>query len=233
MTEEASPGVIAVLGGTGPEGSGLALRWARAGFEVVIGSRDPNRAASVAENMQQRLGGTRVSGAENSEATARADIVVLTVPFAAQQSTLKSVREALRPGQTLVDVTVPLATAVGGRVTRMLGVWEGSAAEATAEAVPEGVAVTAAFHNISAVHLDHLDERVECDVLVCGDQRSAKLRVARLVEAIDGARFVDAGPLANARIVEAMTSLLVGINIRYKIPGAGIRITGLPEGKPT
>jgi NADPH-dependent F420 reductase len=110
----------------------------------------------------------------------------------------------------------------------LLGVWEGSAAEATADAVPDGVLVVAAFHNVSAVHLEHLDEEIECDVLVCGDKREAKNRILPLVEAIAGARYVDAGPLANARIVEALTALMIGINIRYKIPGAGIRITGLP-----
>ncbi len=227
MTAAARPGVIAVLGGTGPEGSGLALRWVRAGFEVIIGSRDGARAQEAATKIRERLGQGSVSGAENSEAVARADTVVLTVPFTAQQSTLKSVKAAFRPGQTLVDVTVPLEVAVGGRATRVLGLWSGSAAEAAAEAVPEGVSVVAAFHNVSAVHLDHLEEPMDCDVLVCGDNREAKARVGKLAQAISGARYVDAGPLSNARTVEALTALLIGINIRYKVPGAGIRITGI------
>jgi NADPH-dependent F420 reductase len=228
MAAVPNPGVVAVLGGTGPAGSGLALRWAKAGINIVIGSRDVGRAQETAQWIRDRVSGANVEGAENAQAVDRADTIVLTVPFSAQQPTLKSIKASLRPGQTLVDVTVPLETTVGGRATRMLGVWEGSAAEAAAEAVPEGVLVAAAFHNVSAVHLEHLDEPLDTDVLVCGDKREAKARVAALVEAIEGARFVDAGPLSNARTVEALTALLIGINIRYKIPGAGLRITGLP-----
>lgn len=224
----AEPGRVAILGGTGPEGSALALRWARAGFEVLIGSRDRARAEATAQRVRQILGnGPCIEGRENAEAAARADTVVLTVPFAAQGSILKSVRGALRSGQVLVDVTVPLATATGGRATQVLGVWEGSAAQAAAAAVPAGVAVVAAFHHVSAVHLEQLERPVDCDVLVCGDAPEAKERVQRLVEAIPGCRYLDAGPLANARIVEALTALLIGINVRYKVPGAGIRVTGL------
>lgn len=219
---------VAVLGGTGAEGSGLALRWARAGIPVIIGSRDRARAEAAAERIQQSAGaGASVEGHENPDAVERTDLVVLTVPFSAQLPTLNGVRERLRPGAILVDVTVPLATAVGGRPTRMLGVWEGSAAEQAAAAMPQGVSVVAAFHNLSAEHLDDLDHPIDSDVLVCGDQRAAKERVRPLVEAIPGARFVDAGPLANARIVESITSLLVGINIRHKVKGSGIRITGI------
>jgi len=226
----AEPGRIAILGGTGPEGSGLALRWARAGLAVVIGSRDVARAEAAAEQTRSRIGGTaQVSGAENSAAVADADTVLLAVPFAAQMDTLKAVRGSLRAGQVLIDITVPLATAVGGRATQLLGLWEGSAAEQVAGAVPDGVHVVAAFHNVSAVHLDDLEHPLDCDVLLCGQDRGAKARVARLVEAIPGARSVDAGPLSSARIVEGLTALLIGINIRYKVPGAGIRITGLPD----
>lgn len=223
-----NPGRIAILGGTGPEGSGLGLRWAKAGLEVVIGSRDPGRAERAAAEIRERIGlGVRVRGLENPAAALEADTVVLTVPFAAQLPTLAGVRDALRPGQVVVDVTVPLAAAVGGRATQVLGVWQGSAAQSAASAVPAGVAVVAAFHHVSAAHLDHLDGPVDCDVLVCGDRASAKERVRRLVEAISGCRYVDAGPLANARIVESLTALLIGLNIRYRVPGAGIRVTGL------
>jgi NADPH-dependent F420 reductase len=221
---------VAILGGTGPEGSGLAMRWVRAGLSLAIGSRDINRAEAAAERVRESAGMTgtpTVVGAANPEAVAAAEIVVLTVPFAGQLPTLASVREALRPGSVVVDVTVPLATAVGGRPTRMLGVWEGSAAEQAAAAVPAGVSVVAAFHHLSAVHLKDIEHPVDSDILVCGDDRSAKDRVRPLVEAIDGARFVDAGPLANARIVESMTALLVGLNIRYKVRGSAVRITGL------
>ena len=219
---------VVILGGTGAEGSGLAMRWAHAGLSVVIGSRDADRARAAAARVRESTGASAaVAGAPNPEAAASADTVVLTVPFAAQLPTLASVRDQLRLGAVLVDVTVPLATAVGGRATRVLGVWEGSAAEQAAAAVPAGVSVVAAFHHLSASHLSDLGHPVDCDVLVCGDDRTAKDRVRRLVEAIAGAHFVDAGPLANARIVESITALLVGINIRYRVRGSAIRITGL------
>lgn len=227
-------GRIAVVGGTGPEGAGLALRWAAAGLDVIIGSRDESRAMDSAGRIAEKAvtarggEGVRIAGMTNPTAVAQAQIVVLTVPFAAQQSTLKSVLDAFHAGQTLVDVTVPLAVAVGGRATHVLGVWEGSAAEAAAGAVPPGIGVVAAFHNVSASHLEHLEAPVDCDVLVCGDDRAAKKQVRPMVEAIAGCRYVDAGPLANARIVESLTALLIGVNIRYRVPGAGIRLTGLP-----
>src|SRR6186997_799246 len=161
----ADPGPIAVLGGTGPEGSGLALRWARAGLDVIVGSRDAARADSSATLLHELAGdASRVRGLDNVSAVQQAETLVLTVPFNAQLSTLKSVESALRPGQVLVDCTVPLATAVGGRPTSVLGVWQGSAAQQAASAVPRGVAVVGAFHNVSAPHLEALDHPVECDV---------------------------------------------------------------------
>jgi len=221
---------IAVIGGTGAEGGALALRWAAAGFPITIGSRDAGRAVEAARRIAAVLGGhAAVDGAENAAAAAGAAIVVLTVPFAAQAATLKAVREALRPGQVLVDCTVPLATAVGGRPTRLLGVWEGSAAEQAAALVPAGVAVTSAFHHVAAESLRDLGQPVDSDVLVCGDDSAAKQRVRRLVESIEGCRYVDAGPLSMARIVESMCALLIGLNLRYKVHRAGIRITGLPS----
>jgi NADPH-dependent F420 reductase len=225
------PGCIAVIGGTGPEGWGLAARWAKAGLDVVIGSREEARAEVAAQRVGERLGArVRVRGMENAAAATIADTLVLCVPFSAQLPTLKSIESALRPGQVLIDCTVPLSTAVGGRPTTLLGVWQGSAAQQAATAVPRGLPVVGAFHNVSAPHLEALDHKVDCDVLVCGDSRDAKQRVARLVEAIDGCRYVDAGPLANARIVESMTALIIGINIRYKIRGAGVRLTGVFDG---
>ncbi len=220
--------IVSVLGGTGAEGSGLALRWALAGYQVIIGSRDAARAQAAAEEIRGRAGSVvDVTGRANPDAAAAAGMVVLTVPFAAQLPTLNQVKERLRPGTVLVDVTVPLATAVGGRPTQMLGVWAGSAAEQAAGAVPQGVSVVAAFHHVGAHALADLAHQIDCDVLVCGDTRAAKERVRPLVEAIAGARYVDAGPLANARIVESLTALLVGINIRYKVSGSGLRITGV------
>jgi NADPH-dependent F420 reductase len=220
---------VAILGGTGAEGSGLALRWAQAGIPIAIGSRERARAEATAARIRQQLGASAdVTGYTNPEAASRSNLVVLTVPFAAQLPTLASVRDSLRPGTILVDVTVPLATAVGGRPTQVLRPWAGSAAEQAAAAVPEGVVVVSAFHHLSAEVLADRSRRVECDVLVCGNDRAAKQCVRALVQAIEGAGFVDAGPLANARIVEAVAALLIGINVRYKTHSAGIRITGIP-----
>ena len=228
QTNAADPGPIAVVGGTGPEGSGLALRWALAGLEVLIGSPPSARAEQTAGEIRSKAGSDmRVQGFANPEAVAAAETIVLTVPFNAQLETLKGVSASLRAGQVLVDCTVPLASSVGGRATAMLGVWQGSAAQQAASAVPRGIAVVGAFHNVSAHHLREIAHPVDCDVLVCGDSPDAKVRVRQLVEAIAGCRYVDAGPIANARIVESLTALLIGLNIRYKVPGAGFRLTGL------
>ncbi len=220
---------IAIIGGTGDQGRGLALRWAKAGYTIIIGSRDAARAAVSAEEMRAELGGTAdISGAANAEAAAQAAIVVLAVPFAAQTPTLKGIVASLQPGALLVDVTVPLEPAVGGKPTRVLGVWAGSAAEQAAELAPAGVAVVSAFHNVGADALSNLAHAVECDILVCGDNKDAKLRLRPLVEAVPGCRYIDAGVLANSRTVEAMTALLIGVNIRYKAH-TGLRVTGLPN----
>jgi len=221
---------IAVIGGTGDQGLGLALRWAVAGRRVVIGSRDPARAAAAAQNISTRAGASvPVSGCGNPEAAAAAQLVVLTVPFTAQIDTLKSIASVLRPGQILVDVTVPLEAAVGGAATRMLGVWAGSAAEQAAANVSEGVEVAAAFHNVSAYALRHLEHPIDCDVLVCADRMETRAALRPWVEAIRDCRYVDGGRLENARTVEALTALLIGLNVRHKVHAAGIRITGLPK----
>ena len=222
---------VAIIGGTGDQGKGLALRWAMAGFDIIVGSRAAERAADAAKEMQETLtkaGCTNaaVSGAHNTEAAASSSIVVLTVPFAAQINTLKEIRDKLPSGATLVDVTVPLEPAVGGKPTRVLGVWAGSAAEQCKEQVPDTVTVVSAFHNVGAEALADLSHPVECDVIVCGDRKEAKEIVRPLVEAIPDCRFVDGGVLANSRAVEAMTALLIGINIRYK-GHTGVRITGI------
>lgn len=218
---------VAIIGGTGDQGKGLALRWAQAGWSVIIGSRAAERAQTAATEFLVELGGQGdLRGLVNAEAAASASLVVLTVPFAAQLPTLKEIVPALQPGTLLIDVTVPLEPAVGGKPTRMLGVWAGSAAEQCRELAPAGVEVVAAFHNVGAQALSDLSHPVECDILVCGDSKAAKERVRPLVAAIAGCHYVDAGPLANARTVEAMTALLIGLNIRYK-KHTGIRITGL------
>jgi NADPH-dependent F420 reductase len=219
---------IAVLGGTGPAGTGLALRWTRAGETVIIGSRDAARAEQTAEAIRKRVGANaQVSGMENSAACAASDLLVLTVPFAGQAELLKQLKPALRSGSILIDATVPLAASVGGRASRTLGVWQGSAAQQTAELVPKGVSVAAAFQNVSAEQLNG-DDDVDCDVIVCSDDPEATQVAMELAAKIVGVRAIDGGKLENARIVEQITALLIGLNIRHKGHG-GIRITGLPD----
>jgi len=224
---------IAVIGGTGDQGFGLVLRWAAAGRRVVIGSRDAARAAEAAQQARQLLGpaAPEIQGVSNPEAAGAASVVALAVPFSAQLATLKAITPALAPGALLVDMTVALEATVGGSAARVLGVWAGSAAEQAAQHVPQGVEVAAAFHNTSAQSLRNLAAPVECDVLVCADRAPTRLAVRPWVEAIPGCRYVDAGRLENARVVEAITALLIGINRRYRVHTAGLRITGI-EGSP-
>jgi 8-hydroxy-5-deazaflavin:NADPH oxidoreductase len=219
--------IIAIVGGTGPEGSGLALRWAKAGATIIIGSRDAQRALETAGKLSASAGADKkISGAENRFACADAEIVVLTVPFAAHAETLKHIGPSLRPGQILIDTTVPLAASVGGKPTRTLGVWQGSAAEQAAELVPDGVVVVAAFNNLAADLLQQ-ELSIDCDVIVCTDDKNAGKRVRELARKIPGVRALDGGKLENARIVEQITAVLIGLNIRYK-GHSGLRITGLP-----
>ncbi|MGE5724553.1 MAG: NADPH-dependent F420 reductase [Acidobacteriota bacterium] len=219
---------IGVLGGTGPAGMGLALRWARAGEAVIIGSRDRTRAQRVAAEIAARVGaGAKVEGMENTAACEATDLLVLTVPFEGHALLLKNLARHMRPGSVLVDATVALATAVGGRPSRTLGVWQGSGAEQAAELLPDGITVAAAFHNISA-DSSNSDAPIESDVIVCSDDKRARPLAAELAEKIPGVRSVDGGKLENSRILEQITALLIGINIRYKAHATGIRITGLP-----
>lgn len=218
---------IAVIGGTGPAGTGLALRWVRAGETVIIGSRDAARAQSTAEAIRQRVGPqAKVSGLENAAACAASDLLVLTVPFEGQAALLKQLKPAMRAGSVLIDATVPLAASVGGRASRTIGVWQGSAAQQTAELVPKGVSVAAAFQNVSADALNG-DEDVDCDVIVCSDDPQATEVAMELAVKIPRVRALDGGRLENARIVEQITALLIGLNIRHKGHG-GVRVTGLP-----
>jgi NADPH-dependent F420 reductase len=221
------PHPIAILGGTGPAGMGLALRWARARETVVIGSRDAQRAQEAADKIKQKAGNeVRVSGMENAAACAAADTLVLTVPFEGQATLLKQLKSAIRTGSILIDATVALAASVGGRASRTLGVWQGSSAQQAAELVPKGVSVAAAFHNLSADLLNG-DEALDCDVIVCSDDPDASQIARKLAAKIPGVRALDGGKLENARILEEITALLIGLNIRHKGHG-GIRITGLP-----
>ena len=218
---------IAIIGGTGPAGTGLALRWGRAGETIIIGSRDEQRAQQAAAAVRQRIGPqANVSGMENSAACAAADILMLTVPFEGQAALLKELKPAMTAGSIVIDATVPLASGVGGRASRTLGVWQGSAAQQAAELVPKEVSVVAAFHNVSA-DLLATDAPLDCDVIVCSDDPDAAQLTRELAAKIPGVRALDGGKLENVRIVEQITALLVGMNIRHK-GHAGIRITGLP-----
>jgi 8-hydroxy-5-deazaflavin:NADPH oxidoreductase len=227
--DEMNENAIAILGGTGDQGLGLALRFAKAGRPVVIGSRKLDRAVQAADEVRAAVPGADVAGLENGEATQRAPIVILSVPFEHTAGTVRAIKESLSSGQIVVSMGVPLAAAIGDGAMRTLGVWQGSCAELVEALVPAGVAVVAAFQNVSAHRLRELDHPVECDVVVSGAVEPRK-RVMALCDLVSGLRAVDGGPLGNARIVESITALLIGLNIRYKVPeGLGIRFTGLPE----
>jgi 8-hydroxy-5-deazaflavin:NADPH oxidoreductase len=214
---------VAVLGGTGKEGSGLAMRWALRGYRVIIGSRDAERAAGKAAEMNETLGGDYLIGMDNASAAAQANLIVLSVPYDAQRSTLEGVRAELE-GKVLVDVTVPLQPPK----VRTVHVPAGSAAALEARALlGDGVRIVSAFQNVSAEKMKDPDMEVDCDVLVCGDDDEAKQDVFRLVEAA-GMRPIDAGPLANAVAAESLTPVLLYINKKYGVKGSGIRVTGLP-----
>ena len=217
---------IAIIGATGALGFGLTLRWGRAGVPVVLGSRDAARAVEAAERARAALPDGHFEGYENAEAAAKADVVVLCVPFRNQSETLTNLKGTLREHQLVVDATVPLAAAVGGRATRILGVWQGSAAQQAQEMVPDGVRVISALHTVSAATCGDLEHVLDEDVLVCGNQGEDKERVMALIDRIDGLRCVDAGRLEMARIVESLTALLISINVRNKVH-AGIKITGV------
>ncbi len=215
---------LAVVGGTGEEGRGLAARFARAGHAVLIGSRDPERASATAQEIQAAHVQASVQGMNNSDAVRAAEIAILTVPYAAQRSTVEALREELN-GKILVDATVPL---VPPKVARAQLPSNGSAVAQIQEFLGDAVRVVSAFQNVSAHALNDHEHAVECDVLVCGDNVEARTIVVDLVADI-GLRGVHAGPIVNSVAAEALTSILIAINMRYKIPGAGIRITGLPE----
>jgi NADPH-dependent F420 reductase len=223
------PRKIAILGGTGAEGTGLAFRFAKAGEHVLIGSRDTARAQETAKLLRERIGSfVQIDGLDNLSAAAACDVAVLTVPFSGTVALLKQVKNHWKPGTIVIDTTVPLAASVGGAATRMVGVWQGSAAEQTRELLPAGVHLAAALQNVGADLLAG-DIPVDCDVLVCSDDENARQVAFDLVNKIPGARPLNGGKLENARIVESLTALLIGLNMRYKVHGAGIRFTGLPS----
>ena len=219
---------MCIVGGTGALGFGLALRLARAGTPVVIGSRDAGRAEEAASRARELVPEGTITGRHNADAVDGVELVVLSVPFRSQSENLTNLREVLHEGQLLIDATVPLAAAVGGRATRTLGVWQGSAAQQAQEMAPPGVRVVSALHTVSAAHLADLEQPLDEDVLICGDRREDKARVAELVQVIPGLRAVDCGKLEMARITEQLTPLIIAINVRYKAR-AGIHVTGLAD----
>jgi hypothetical protein len=219
-------GPVCIVGGTGALGFGLALRFGLAGIPVTIGSRDEQRAQESARHASERAPAGQYTGRHNDAAVGDAEIVVLSVPFRNQSETLTSLKHVLNSDHILVDATVPLAAAVAGKATRTLGVWQGSAAQQAQEMVPEGVRVLSAFHTVNAAQLAELDHELDEDVLICGDRKEDKVKLAGLVNAIPGLRPVDCGRLEMARIVEQLTALIISINVRNKVR-AGIKITGL------
>jgi NADPH-dependent F420 reductase len=219
---------VPIIGGTGALGFGIGLRLARAGTPIVIGSRDAGRATEAAEKLAAAVPGADVRGLQNGEAAQQGPIVLLCVPFRNQSENLTNLKGVLQPGQVLVDATVPLAAAVSGKATRLLGVPQGSAGLQAAEMVPEGVEVVSALHTVSAATLNDLDHALDEDILIAGTKVATKKRVAELIARIDGLRPVNAGQLEASTLIEALTPLLIGINSRYKTH-AGIKITGLPD----
>ncbi len=219
--------VVAVVGGTGAEGSGLALRFAKAGLRVLIGSRNLDKAQTAAREIAAQAGAGEITGHTNSDAVSKAAIVILTVPLSAQVETLKSIRTNFQSGAILVDATVPLEIAIGGRVSRTITLWDGSAAQQAARLAPPGVAVVSTFHLLGAEALKGLNHPVDCDALICGDNADAKAIVSQIAEKIPGVRAIDAGQLENARYLESSAALLIALNLRHKVSHSGLRITGL------
>uniref|UniRef100_A0A7C1JZN8 NADPH-dependent F420 reductase n=1 Tax=Caldilinea aerophila TaxID=133453 RepID=A0A7C1JZN8_9CHLR len=218
--------VIGVIGGTGAEGSGLVVRWAAAGYPVIIGSRSREKAQAVAAELMSLLpvGGAEIRGEDNTSAAAASDVIVLSVPYSSQADMAAQIAEGAQ-GKVVITVVVPL------KPPRVSVVWRpeaGSAAEELQRQLGEGVQVVAAFQNIAAGHLRDLSWQPDCDVLYTGDNKEAKAVTLELIRAA-GFFGVDAGPLANSSVVEGLTAVLIGINIRYKVQGSGIRITGIPR----
>jgi len=218
---------IAIIGGTGEEGFGLTLRLAKAGNHVRIGSRSQEKGEAAAQKARELVGAeANVDGATNEAAAAGSPVVFVTVPFAGQADIYRSIKDAVADGTIVVDCTSPLATAVGGRAWHVVRPWHGSAAEQAKAILPPGVRMVAAFHTISGEALQDLGHEMDSDVLVCGTDKEAKALVGGLVDQIANLRWVDAGDLTQARIVETLTALLISVNRTYKVHDSGFRITG-------
>lgn len=217
---------VAVCGGTGDLGFALARRWATAGIAVTIGSRQRPKAEEAAARLEELVPDATVDGLENADAAASCETIVVAVPFSGFVPIYKAIAGSLRDNAVVIDATVPVEASLGGKSTRVFGVWEGSAAQLALSFLPKGTRMCAAFHSLSAAAVEEPDTVLDGDVLVCGS-KDGKPAVRALVELIPGLRFVDAGPLENARIIESITALLIGINHRYGTDRAGIRITGI------
>jgi NADPH-dependent F420 reductase len=222
--------IVSVLGGTGDQGLGIVVRFVQAGENVIIGSRKADKAIAAVDKVKELLEKDDIpnlSGMSNEDAADKGDILILTVPLAAQMGTLKSVQDFVG-GKTLIDATVPLDTVVGGPPFRYVDLWQGSAAERTAQILAgKDVSVVSAFNNISNSHLMNFKEEIDCDCLVSGNDAEAKKEAMDLINKIPGVKCIDCGPLERARIVEKITPLLIGLNIKYKSHYGGLRITGL------
>ena len=214
--------IVSILGGTGEQGPGMALRWAKAGTQVIIGSRQQSKAEQIANELNGELNEELIQGMANPEAAAAAEVVALTVPFSAHKNTIDSVKRHLK-GKIFIDVCVPLDPE---NPRKMLMPEAGSATEEAQAILGDDVRVVAAFQNVAAHELRHLDHDIDCDVLVCGNNREARHVVIDLVKQM-GLQPVDGGLAYNARVAESLTALLIGLNIRNKVKGSGIRITGL------
>ncbi len=221
---------VAVIGGTGGQGLGIATRFVKAGEDVIIGSRTAEKAEAAVAKVRELLpGAANVRALANPDAAKEADVLVLTVPLAAQKDTLLSIKEGAA-GKPLLDATGPLESAIGGSATKCMYLPDGSAAQRAQAILPEAK-VICAFNNISQTWFMQLDEPIDCDCLICGDDRDAKAKVTPLIEMIPGVRVIDCGALERASIIEKITPLLIGLNIRNKCQFGGIRITGLDKGR--
>ena len=222
---------VAIIGGTGAQGLNIAKRLAIAGEEIIVGSRTEEKALTKVEEVKELLSDydINICGMANEDAAKEGELLILTVPLAAQKPTLNSIKEFV-DDKILIDATVPLETAIGGSPARFVDLMEGSAAERTAKILKKtSVKVVSAFNNISNSHLENIPEPIDCDCLISGDDNDAKKTVAELIEQIPGVRCIDCVKLEKARMVEKITPLLIGLNIKYKSHYGGLRITGIPQ----
>lgn len=217
---------IAIIGGTGDQGLGLALRFAQAGLPFIIGSRDETKAYNAINKVRESFPEAEIEGYDNYTAAEKGELILLAVPYKFMADTIKGLKGALTPDKVVVSLCVPLANAVGGKPTQIVTPWEGSAAEQAQALVPKGVVVVGALHNVCAARLADIANPVENDVVVCCNKKDVRNEIIELVESIDGVRGMNGGPLCSSRTAEAMTALIIGMNIRYKMPkGLGIRFT--------